>query len=261
MSNEQQATTLVVPSLSLPVTLNDSNGNNIGQAEAFKLWASISSNDDVGIIIDNVLPGDEIIIYDASGIASFKETSMKLIKGVVGIANAIATSALVYATDGAAAPFVKQWNDALDKVGDAVGDGDIKHGRRDAYGRDPGTGDYAKDEGGLIVCMPETNGAVYATDDYHLEDGAKDHGRQYKYYPEKAKKNNVFYPCNVSGGVMSATATKAGAIHILAFDEKFTDNCGAYTVGLIVVRQNRPSGKSRDQVIADVKNAAPSGGF
>jgi hypothetical protein len=258
MSTEQQ-TTLVVPSLTLPLTLKDSNGTNIGQAEAFKLWASIPSNDDVGIIIDNVLPGDEIVIYDASGIASFKSTSMALIKGVVGIANALATSALVYATDGAAAPFVKEWNNALDKVGKAVGDSDIKHGRRDAYGRDPGTGDYGKHEGGLIVCMPESKGAVYATSDYYLEDGAKDHGRKYKYYSDKAKSHNVLYPCNVTDGKMSAVAGVAGAIHVLAFDEKFTDNAGAYTVGLIVIRNERPSGKTRDAVYAEIESAGPSG--
>lgn len=259
MSSTEQQVTLVVPSLTLPLNLKDSNGTDIGQAEAFKLWASIPANDEVGVIIDNVLPGDEIIIYDASGIASFKSTSMKVIKGVVGIANAIATKTLVYATDGAAEPFVKQWNDTLDKVGKAVGDSDIKHGRRDAYGRDPGTGDYAKDEGGLVVCMPETKGAIYATSDYHFTDGAKSHGRKEEYYSAKAKTNNVLFPCNIEGGLMSAVAKTAGAIHVLAFDEKFTDNAGAYTVGLIVLRAERPSGKSRNEVYADIEGAGPSG--
>ncbi|KAB2879782.1 hypothetical protein F9K33_08090 [bacterium] len=258
MSSEQQST-LVVPSLALPLDITDSNGKNIGQGEAFKLWASIPANDEVGVIIDNVLPGDEIIIYDASGIASFKETSMALIKGVVGIANALGTTALMFATDGAAAPFVSAWDSALDNVNKAIGDAPIKHGRRDAYGQDPGTGDYAKDEGGLVVCMPETSGAIYATDDYHFADGAKSHGRKYEYYSKKAKANNVLFPCNVSGGLMSATATKAGAIHVLAFDEKFTDNAGSYTVGLVVIRGQRPSGKSRDAVYAEIVSAGPSG--
>jgi hypothetical protein len=258
MSSDQQST-LVVPSLTLPLNLNDSSGVHIGQSEAFKLWASIPVNDDVGVLIDNVLAGDEIIIYDASGIASFKSTSMKVIKGVVGIANAIGTKALVYATDGAAAPFVKEWNSTLDKVGKAVGDSDIKHGRRDAYGRDPGTGDYAKNEGGLIVCMPESKGAIYATKDYHFKDKAKDNGRKYEYYSDKAKANNVLFPCNVNGGKMSAIAGTAGAIHVLAFDEKFTDNAGAYTVGLIVIRKDRPSGKTRDAVYSEIRGAGPAG--
>lgn len=249
------STGLVTPSLTLPLKMNDSEGVNIGQVEAFKLFAAITANDDTGIIIDNVLPGDEIIIYDASGISSFRMTDMKKVKAVVGIANALATKALVFATDGAALPFTKAWNSALDKIGDAVDDGKIKHSRRDAYGRDPGSGDYAKNEGGLIVCMPKARGAVYATNDYHLKGDTKNKGRKTKYYPSKAEKNNVWYPCNVEGGRMSGVAQEAGAIHVLAFDDKFSDNCGSYTVGIIVLRKDRPSGKTRDQLLKEIKGS------
>lgn len=253
MSTEELTTTLVVPSLSLPINMNNSDGEDVGNIEAFKLFASISTSDDVGIIIDNVMEGDEILIYDASGIASFKKTSMALIKGVIGIANAIGTSALVYATEGAAAPFVKEWNSALSSIGDAVGDGEIKHARRDAYGQDPGTGDYAKNEGGLIVCMPKSKGAIYATDDYHLTGDTKENGRRVEYYSEKTIEKNAFFPCNVSAGKMSGVAQIAGAAHILSFDSNFEDNCGAYTVGIIVIRKDRPSGKSRDIVLSEIK--------
>lgn len=257
MSSES-TTGLVVPSLTLPLEMNDSNGVHIGQVEAFKLFASITANDDTGIIIDNVLPGDEIIIYDASGIASFRMTDMKKVKAVVGIANALTTKALVYATDGAALPFTKVWNSTLEKVGDAVGDSKIKHSRRDAYGRDPGTGDYAKNEGGLIVCMPKAKGAIYATNDYHLTGDTKKKGRKTKYYPSKANDKNVFYPCNVDGGRMSGVAQIAGTIHVLAFDDKFSDNAGAYTVGMIILRKERPSGKTRDALLREIQGAPGS---
>lgn len=258
MSSEETTTGQVTPSLTLPLTMNDSEGVHIGQIEAFKLFASISATDDVGIIIDNVLPGDELIVYDASGISSFRSSNMKLIKGLVGIANALATKALVFATDGAALPFTKAWNSALGKVGEAIDDGKMKHSRRDAYGRDPGTGDYAKHEGGLIVCMPKARGAVYATSDYHLTGDTKNKGRKTKYYPSKAEKKNVWWPCNVDGGLMSKKAEEAGAIHVLAYDDKFTDNCGAYTVGMIVIRKDRPSGKSRDAVLKEIKGSPVS---
>lgn len=244
MSTDQPTTGLVTPSLTLPLNMNNPDGEDVGQLEAFKLFASISATDDVGIIIDNVLPGDQIFVYDASGISSFRSSSMKLIKGVIGIANAIGTKALVYASDGAAAPFTKAWNSALKTIGDAVGDSDIKHSRRDAYGLDPGTGKYAKDEGGLIVCMPKAKGAVYSSKDYRLSGDTKNKGRKTKYYPKKANEKNIWWPCNVDGGKMSGTAEIAGAAHILAFDNKFTDNAGSYTIGFIVVRDNRPSGRS-----------------
>ncbi len=250
-----QSTGLITPTLTLPLSMNNSEGVHIGQVEVFKLFASIAANDDKGIVIDNVLPGDEIIIYDASGIASFRMTSMKAVKAAVGIANAVATKALLYATDGAALPFTKAWNSALDKIGDAVGDSKIKHSRRDPYGLDPGTDDYAKHEGGLIVCMPKARKAIYASDSYHLTGDTKNKGRKEKYYPKKAVENNVFYPCNVDGGRMSGVAQEAGAIHILAFDDKFSDNAGSYTVGMIVLRKDRPSGKSKDELIREIHSS------
>ncbi len=258
MSNTETQNNLVVPSLTLPLDMKDSEGKMIKDIEAFKLFASISSTDDNGIIIDNVKKGDEIIIYDASGIASFRMSSMKLVKAVVGIANAIGTKALVYATDGAALPFTKAWNKALSSIGEAIDDGKIKHSRRDAYGCDPGSDDYAKNEGGLIVCMPKSKGAIYATDSYHLTGDTKNKGRREEYYSKKTKEKNAFFPCPEKGCRMSGIAEESGAAHILSFDDKFTDNCGAYTVGILVIRKHRPSGKSRNVIIDDIKSTPVS---
>lgn len=247
------STTTITPTLTLPNSLNSGE-----QIEGYKLWVSIPANDDTGVIIDNVLPGDEIIIYDASGICSFDKTNMELVKAIVGLANSVAGDVLMYATDGEAAPFVASWDQAVKKIGDAVGDSDIEHKRRDSYGRDPGTGDYGKHEGGLIVCMPKSKGAVYATSDYYLADDSKSNGRKESYYSSAAKNANLMYPCPVSGGLMSRTATEAGAIHVLAFDENFQDNAGSYNVGLMVIRSERPSGSTSDQVYNNLLGAAPS---
>ncbi|WP_025762614.1 hypothetical protein [Dyadobacter tibetensis] len=249
------STQSITPNLTLPSFLDSGQ-----QIEGFKLWVSIPANDDTGVIIDNVLPGDEIYVYDASGIASFKKTSMKLVKAIVGIANAIAGDVLMVATEGAAAPFVGAWNTALKGIGDAVGDSDISHGRRDMFGQDPGTGDYGKNEGGLIVCMPESRGAIYASDSYHLADDSKSQGRKYQYYSQAIKDKNAFFPCPVPDGRMSGKATISGAVHVLAFDSNFQDNAGSYNVGLIVVRGLRPSGQSTDSVYSKLMGAGPAGG-
>lgn len=247
----------VQPTLTLPLTIPDM----AGKIEAFKLWACISANDNNGVTIDNVMVGDQVYIYDVSGIASFKSTNIKTVKSIVGVANAIVGLASIYATDGAAAPFVEQWNKSLQQIGDAFGNSNIAHARRDGYGRDPGTGDYAKNEGGLIVCMPESKGTVYATDDYHFADGAKSQGRKYQYYSSAAKKHNVLFPCNVEGGHLSAKASVPGTVHVLAFDSKFTDNAGAYNVALLIIRGDRPSGKTVDQLKASLRAAAPNSGW
>ena len=95
------STTTISPTLTLPNRLDSGE-----QIEGYKLWVSIPANDDTGVIIDNVLPGDEIVIYDASGICSFDKTNMAMVKAIVGLANAVAGDVVMYATDGAAAPFV-----------------------------------------------------------------------------------------------------------------------------------------------------------
>lgn len=244
----------VAPALTLPPALAGAPY----AIEAYNLWVAIPANNDVGAVISGVLPGDTLIVYSASGIASFDSTSMKLVKAVLGIANAIAGDVLMFATEGAAAPFVAAWNTAVSDLGAAVGDADIKSKRRDPYGRDPGTGDYASHEGGLIVCMPESKGAVYATDDYYLGGDSKDHGRRYQDYSAAAKQHNVLFPCPVNGGLMRATATVAGAINILAFDSKFDDNAGAYSVGICVVRDQRGSGRNSDELLAALQQAGPT---
>eukprot|EP01084_Bolivina_argentea_P213789 363001_1 len=116
---------------------------------------------------------------------------------------------------------------------------DIKHKRRDGYGQDPGTDDYAKNEGGIIVCMPKAGGALYATDENHLQSGAKQNGRLPKYFSQNVINLNSFFPCNKSGGQMLATAKQDGVLHIIAFDQKFSDNGGTYEVKINITRPSK----------------------
>ena len=245
------------PTLTLPINFTLASGQSV-PAEAYKLWACIPVNDETGIVIDNVQKGDTVLIYDGSGIASFKSTNMAFVKSAVGIANAVVNGVAVIATEGAAAPFLAGWNSVVDSVQGAIPSGAVNHGRRDMYGRDPGTGDYGKNEGGLIVCMPESKGAIYATSDYYLASGSKSGGRQIKYYSAATNAKNAFFPCNVNGGTMQGTATTAGAVHILAFDSKFTDNAGYYTVAIMVLRGT--SGKTQQQLISELASSPPSSG-
>ncbi len=253
-----ETVTTFSPALTLPINYAMASGQSV-PAEAYKLWACIPVNDETGVVIDNVQKGDTVLIYDGSGIASFKSTNMAFVKSAIGIANAVVNGVAVVATDGAAAPFLAGWNGVVDSVQSAIPSGAVKSGRRDMYGRDPGTGDYAKNEGGIIVCMPESKGAIYATSDYYLADGAKANGRQVKYFSAATKAKNAFFPCNVNGGTMQGVATTAGAVHILAFDSKFTDNAGYYNLAILVLRAT--SNKTQQQLIAELANSPPSSGM
>ena len=63
------SSTSITPTLTLPTNLDSG-----AQIEGFKLWVSIPANDEAGVTVDNVLPGDEIIVYYTSGICSFDKT-------------------------------------------------------------------------------------------------------------------------------------------------------------------------------------------
>jgi hypothetical protein len=228
------------PAVTLP-----EQGPNGQPIQHFLVWASIPANDDKGIVIDNVLRGDVIEVYNTAGIASFDKVNMEPIKGIVGIMNAMIDGAVVL-TEPEMAPLVAAFTVGVNAIVDAVPD-ELGNARRTAYGLDPGTGDYAKNEGGLIVCMPESYGAIYATDKYHLTGDTKNEGRLYKYYSDETKKMNAFFPCPIfneddpnspDNGRMSATSNQVGrgAVTILAFDENFSDNAGYYNVGIIVTR-------------------------
>ena len=232
----------------------------------YLVWASIPANDDKGIVIDNVLEGDEIEVYNAAGIASFGKVNMEPIKGIVGIINVVAGGAIVLA-EPEMAPLVAGFTAGVEAIIDAVPN-ELGTTRRNAYGLDPGTGDYAKDEGGLIICMPESSGAIYATDKYHLTGDTKNEGRLYKYYSDATKDINAFFPCPVENdandpaspdnGRMSGTSGKAGrgAINILAFDERFDDNAGYYNVGMVITRHSNmtPNPQLKEQLIQAVPN-------
>lgn len=211
------------------------NINESPNAKEISLWAVVTANDSEGLIIDGIKKGDRVIIESANGIASFKETNMKFLKSIITITQAITEAGAAIYTEGQSTKFHDEFTASFDAIKEIVPN-KITHARRDAWGEDPGTNDYAKHEGGLIVCMPSAHGAIYATEDNYLADGAKKNGRQTKYFSKNIKNLNSFFPCNCSGGTREGVAKTEGSINILAFDSKFNDNAGYYEFKLKIIR-------------------------
>lgn len=209
------------------------------EAKTISLWAVISANHDKGIVLDNVDSGDTVTIETASGIAAFDQTSLKEVKSIITLMGAVAWTGAELVSDGEAAIFTGLYNAGLKAIEDAMPD-KVTSTRRDPWGMDPDGGDYAKDEGGLIVCMPEAHGAIYSDDDTHLQGDTKNKGRIPEYYPQAIVDKNSFFPCTCDQGVRSGTARQAGAAVILAFDSKFDDNVGWYEVKITVERASKP---------------------
>lgn len=109
-----------------------------------------------GVAIENLADGDQVIVGDISGIASFTEdTGNPTLAGIVGL---VAAGAEVVATGLGApelVPIINQANEFAQREFKASG---AKHKKRDGYGVDPGSGHKAKQEGGVIMCLPGAGG-------------------------------------------------------------------------------------------------------
>ena len=213
------------------------------------IWAEISSTDDSGITVDGIKKGDLVEVLDVSGICSFDSNSLgKKILSVVAIISGTLKAALPLfdfkEVDKRVTAFKTQASELDKELGNA-----IKGSRRDGYGQDPGTGDYATNEGGLLVCMPKARGVFYATEENHLTGADEKAGRLPEHTSANLAEHNCFFVCRGDGGKhMKRKADQDGVLHIIAFDSKFDDNAGKYEVKFRVSRE--PVGTSGDQASA-----------
>ena len=211
------------------------------------LWTEISSTDDSGITVDGLKKGDIVEIEDVTGICSFAdETTAQKVLSFVGIVFGILAkdSGLLFKTADAKKR-VEAFRDQAQELVKQVG-GAGKAKRRDGYGQDPGTGDFATEEGGILVCMPSAHGVLYAVSANHLSNDAHKKGRLPQYYSDNVKHFNCFFPCREDSGIMKKKVEEDGILHIIAFDSDFSDNRGDYCVKFRVIRPTNE--KSEDDI-------------
>lgn len=216
-------------------------------------WSTISSTDRVGLTIDNLKKGDVVHIDSLSGIASFEKSSNKVLAGFVAIAGGILQDGLsLYTTDKA-----KATNEAIGKQTQVLTkelSKEVNGKKRDGYGQDPGSGDFAKGEGGVIMCMPTANGAVYAAPENNLKSGAKKNGRLAQYHSDNINRLNCWFPSRKDGGTKEKVVQSDGPLHVLAFDKQFSDNGGSYTCKIIVTRPSPTDGISDTELVQMLKD-------
>ena len=187
-----------------------------------EIWADIEAVDDRGIAIDAVKAGDTVSIRAISGQASFsgQPGAIKVLRSVIYSASAglIRKPAAVKAAE--------------DQVG--IAKRRPEQGKeRDGYGQDE-NGNYARNEGGVIVCMPAAGGPMYAHDRNHLRPGAESEGRLDKFLSPDMR-GKCFFPTRDELGQERKVA-RDGILYVLAFDRDFKDNAGGYEVSLLIKR-------------------------
>lgn len=182
-------------------------------------WAEISATDDNGVSI-RVEEEDVIRIDEISGICAFSERSdLGRLLSIVGtVSNMLSLNATQRITE---------LRKDIDKAKGSK--------RRDGYGRSVGgDGEYATNEGGIVVFMPGSGGPTYPPA-LTLDDGCKKQGRLSAYY--KAFEETCFFPCIEKSGTREKKALQDGIVRILAFDSAYHDNAGSYEVRITIRRQ------------------------
>ncbi|PYE53176.1 hypothetical protein [Deinococcus yavapaiensis] len=192
----------------------------------------VNPRDPNGILITGVKKGDTIDVVSSTGLASFDEdTENEYASGIISIA--AAGAGITAAAFGAPelAPFIS----AAEKFAkDVFKPEKVKSKRRDPFGYDPGTGERARAEGGVLISMPAAGQTFYSGDSDHKERWIKDHQpRTDRNLPDHI--SNAFF-LREGREYNSRTSTMDGDIIINAWDHKFEDNYGYYRLHILLKR-------------------------
>ena len=198
------------------------------------IWANISANDDSGVSVQGIQEGDSITIENIAGIGWFSDQSgLEIFLSTVHTLSDVVKAA---APAGSVVSSIADQTKAFTTQGEEK-DVDAGGKPRDGYGKDM-DGDFATDEGGIVVCMPSAHGPMYANDDNHLDSDAQSEGRLEKHVSTEMN-GRCFFPARVDDGTMGKSAKEPGALYILAFDSEYGDNAGSYQVKVRIIR-SRP---------------------
>ena len=197
----------------------------------------VNAADPLGVSIDGLQAGDTVQIMSASGVASFSEDKGNpLASSIVGL---VATGASVAAT-ALGAPEVVPVITAAEKFAqDQFKATNAKTKRRDTFGVDPGSGHKARQEGGLLVCLPEAGGAGYSGDGDHKNRWIKGDGvRTDDKLP--AHLYGSFFPRQGETAHNTRVVRQSGQMYLVPWDWKFEDNAGFYKVFVKLKKGNGP---------------------
>lgn len=206
------------------------------------LLAFVNAGYEPGVAITGVQAGDWILVKDAARLsATFAKD-----KGAFGKQALI--TLLASAAQGAVAAFASTWKDAVTPIiqtGKNLAEEGFKgtnegSKRRDLYGRDPASGEFQRQEGGVVVVLPTDNPRRDLSDIY--SGNSRNKKRWIKRKAERVDSNipnhliDVFFPVPGSDlqNMRQVKYNGDGIVWIMPWDYKFTDNAGYYAVHILV---------------------------
>jgi hypothetical protein len=200
--------------------------------EEVELSLFINAADPLGVMITGAKAEDRITITSASGLASFTQADGSLAPSFAGFVFALSGGVAVH--KGADKESTGKIVDAATKFAEQLfKDDDVNKLRRDAFGREPESGNHAKREGGIVVCLPRANGPYYSGSDKKFNLKSNDPRTDSQ---KPAHVRFGFFLVRGDENHMSRRVGADGEIYVLGWDHRFDDNAGTYHVRLRLER-------------------------
>ncbi len=197
----------------------------------------INAADPLGVSIDGLKAGDHLHVLSATGIASYSEDKGNpTASSIVGLVAKGANIALAAAGAPEAAPLVNAAEEFAQEQFKAT---NVKTKRRNAFGVDPGSGHKARQEGGLLVCLPEAGGIFYSGDGSHKDRWIKEGGDRSD-TNRPAHVVGCFFPKQGENSHNNRIVRQDGQAYVTAWDWKFEDNAGFYKAFVKLTRAIGP---------------------
>jgi hypothetical protein len=202
--------------------------------DQIRLVLFINAADTVGVCIDGVQDGDMVHVTSAAGLCYFdKDKGNPRLASLVGLVAAGAQAGAAAYGVPEAAPLIAAAEKFAAEQFKGTGE---KKKPRDPFGVDPGSGHKARNEGGVVVCMPADGGPVYSgkrgrriTKNADRTDHIRPPHFKYGYFLQREPDKNV------------RTASDNGQMYVLAWDFAFEDNAGYYKVFLHIKKGPPPN--------------------
>jgi len=201
----------------------------------------LNAGDNLGVMISGAKPTDTIQFVSATGIASFAEETEN--EGVGAFIGIVAAGANVAAAAFGAPELAPVISAAAKFAQSRFQEEKVKTKRRDPFGEDPGTGHKARQEGGVIVSLPQAGQIFYSGNSDHEE----------RWIKKPGTRNEAHLPDHVKGAFFLRAGSRArhvalddGEFIISPWDHIFSDNFGFYRLHALL---KRGSGIFPDPVI------------
>jgi hypothetical protein len=196
----------------------------------------VNAADPLGVSIEGMQAGDQVQVLSASGIASFsRDKGNPLASSIVGLL--AAGGKVVAGAEGApeAGPAI----DAAEQFAkDQFKATNSTRELRDAFGVEPSSGKKARQEGGLLVCLPEAGGTYYSGDDGHKARWIKPDGTRSDEHLPAHFNYTAFFPRQGYTDHNTRIVQQSGPLYVLAWDWAFEDNAGFYKVFVKLTKGN-----------------------